>query len=68
MLRMDASRGENGAGTHDKSPSPRGAGNEVGDAAFAADNYERAARLVDRLTANPVFESFLTLTAYQEID
>ena len=41
---------------------------EVGDAAFAADNYERAARLVDRLTANPVFESFLTLTAYQEID
>jgi malate synthase len=41
---------------------------EVGDAAFAADNYERAARLVDRLTSNPVFEFFLTLAAYQEID
>jgi len=41
---------------------------EVGDAAFAAENYERAARLVDRLTANPVFEPFLTLAAYQEID
>jgi malate synthase len=41
---------------------------QTGDAAFAAGHYERAARLIDELTANPRFETFLTLTAYREIE
>jgi len=41
---------------------------EVGDAAFEGGHYERAARLVDELTAKDRFETFLTLTAYREID
>ena len=41
---------------------------EVGDAAYAAGHYEHAARLVDELTAKPRFETFLTLTAYREIE
>jgi malate synthase len=41
---------------------------EVGEAAFAAGHYEHAARLVDELTARDAFETFLTLTAYREID
>ncbi|MGB5131061.1 MAG: malate synthase A [Steroidobacteraceae bacterium] len=41
---------------------------EVGASAFATGHYARAAELLDRLTANPEFEPFLTLTAYREID
>jgi malate synthase len=41
---------------------------QVGDAAFAAGNYERAAQLIDRITTAPEFETFLTLPAYKEID
>ncbi len=41
---------------------------EAGEAAFAAGHYERAASLIDDLTARPDFETFLTLTAYREID
>ena len=41
---------------------------EVGESAFADGHYERAARLVDELTAKRDFETFLTLTAYREID
>ena len=41
---------------------------EVGEAAFDAGHYEHAARLVDELTARDTFETFLTLTAYREID
>ncbi len=41
---------------------------EVGAEAYAAGHYARAAELVDELTANPEFESFLTLVAYREID
>jgi malate synthase len=41
---------------------------EVGEAAFAAGHYEHAAALVDELTAKPGFDTFLTLTAYREID
>jgi len=41
---------------------------ELGAAEFAAGYYARAARLVDRLTASPEFEPFLTLAAYREID
>jgi malate synthase len=41
---------------------------EVGDAAFHSGHYEHAARLVDELTAKDEFDTFLTLTAYREID
>jgi malate synthase len=41
---------------------------EVGEPAFATGHYEHAARLVDELTARDAFETFLTLTAYREID
>jgi malate synthase len=41
---------------------------EVGDADFESGHYEHAARLVDELTAKDEFETFLTLTAYREID
>ncbi len=41
---------------------------QTGDAAFAAGHFERAARLIDELTAKPEFETFLTLTAYREIE
>lgn len=41
---------------------------ETGVAAFAAGHYERAATLVQELTAKDRFETFLTLTAYREID
>jgi malate synthase len=34
----------------------------------AAGHYELAARLLDRLTAEPRFTAFLTLVAYREID
>jgi malate synthase len=41
---------------------------EVGAAAFGSGHYEHAARLVDELTARDRFETFLTLTAYREIE
>ncbi len=41
---------------------------EVGAAAFEPGHFEHAARLVDELTAKLRFETFLTLTAYREID
>ncbi|MEX0735378.1 MAG: malate synthase A [Steroidobacteraceae bacterium] len=41
---------------------------ETGDAAFDAGHYARAAEHVDRLTANPEFEPFLTRNAYEELD
>jgi malate synthase len=41
---------------------------EVGDADFGAGRYARAAWHLDRLTANPEFEPFLTLAAYEDID
>ncbi|MGH8185311.1 MAG: malate synthase A, partial [Steroidobacteraceae bacterium] len=41
---------------------------QVGDKAFAAGNYERAAALIDRITTAPQFETFITLPAYQEIN
>jgi malate synthase len=41
---------------------------EVGTAAFEGGHFEHAARLVDELTAKDRFETFLTLTAYREID
>ncbi len=41
---------------------------ETGDEAFGAGHFEHAARLVDRLTAQERFATFLTLTAYDEID
>ncbi len=40
---------------------------ETGQPAFDAGHYARAAALVDRLTAEPVFEPFLTLVAYDDI-
>lgn len=39
-----------------------------GKAAFGSGHYEVAARLLDRLTAEPRFTPFLTLLAYHEID
>jgi malate synthase len=40
----------------------------LGDEAFRRGHYEQAARLLDRLTADPRFTTFLTLIAYREID
>jgi malate synthase len=40
---------------------------ELGEAAYAAGHYERAAQLFTELTSNPKFETFLTLTAYRDI-
>jgi malate synthase len=41
---------------------------EQGEAGYAAGHYLRAAALFSGLTASEHFESFLTLTAYREID
>jgi len=41
---------------------------EVGTAVFEGGHYEHAAGLVDELTTKDRFETFLTLTAYREID
>jgi malate synthase len=41
---------------------------QLGDAAYGAGNYERAAKLIDRITTAEKFETFLTLPAYDEID
>ena len=40
----------------------------VGLDAYAAGHYEKAARLVDQLTAQATFSTFLTLVAYRELD
>ena len=39
----------------------------VGEGAYGAGHFARAAELFTALTANPKFESFLTLSAYREI-
>src|SRR5688572_6807520 len=39
-----------------------------GEQGFRAGHFEHAARLLDRLTADPRFQTFLTLAAYREID
>jgi malate synthase len=41
---------------------------ELGEAAYAAGNFERAAALLDGITTAPIFETFLTLPAYRAID
>jgi malate synthase len=41
---------------------------QLGEAAFAAGNYERAAQLLDGITVSDRFETFLTLPAYRAID
>ena len=41
---------------------------ELGEAAFAAGNYERAAKILDEITTAEKFETFLTLPAYRAID
>ncbi len=41
---------------------------ELGEAGYLAGYLPRAAELFTALTLNPEFESFLTLTAYREID
>jgi malate synthase len=41
---------------------------ETGDGAFASGHFQRAAAHLDRLTAGPAFEPFLTLNAYEDID
>jgi malate synthase len=42
--------------------------NELGEAAFAAGNFERAAGIIDEITTADTFETFLTLPAYRAID
>jgi malate synthase len=41
---------------------------ELGEAAFASGNFERAAGLLDGITTAADFETFLTLPAYRAID
>ena len=41
---------------------------QLGEAAFAAGNYERAAKILDEITTADAFETFLTLPAYRAID
>jgi malate synthase len=41
---------------------------ELGEAAFAAGNFERAAQIIDGITTAETFETFLTLPAYRAID
>ena len=41
---------------------------ETGDDAWRKGHYERAYGHLDRLTASPEFEPFLTLNAYEDID
>jgi malate synthase len=40
---------------------------QLGDAGYAAGNFERAARLLDTITTAAKFESFLTLPAYEAL-
>ena len=39
----------------------------LGDAAYAAGNFARAAALIDQITTAPTFESFLTTVGYREL-
>jgi malate synthase len=41
---------------------------QLGEAAFAAGHYERAARILDEISTADAFETFLTLPAYRAID
>jgi malate synthase len=41
---------------------------QLGEAAFASGNYERAAEIIDGITTAEKFETFLTLPAYRAID
>lgn len=41
---------------------------DVGEAQFNAIPYERARRLFEEIIANPIFEEFLTLMAYEELE
>ncbi len=41
---------------------------EAGAEAFLAGHYERAAEILDELTAKPSFEPFLTQVAYRDLD
>ncbi len=41
---------------------------QLGEAAFAAGNFERAAKILDEITTADAFETFLTLPAYRAID
>jgi malate synthase len=41
---------------------------DLGEAAYAAGNFERAAKLIDGITTAETFETFLTLPAYRAID
>jgi len=41
---------------------------QLGEAAFAAGNFERAARILDEISTADTFETFLTLPAYRAID
>ncbi len=41
---------------------------QLGEAAFAAGNFERAAKILDQITTADAFETFLTLPAYRAID
>ena len=41
---------------------------QLGDAAYARGNFDRAANLLDRITTAPVFSTFLTLAAYGELN
>jgi malate synthase len=41
---------------------------QLGEAAFATGNFERAARILDEITTAERFETFLTLPAYRAID
>jgi malate synthase len=41
---------------------------QLGEAGFAAGNFERAARIIDEITTAESFETFLTLPAYRAID
>jgi len=40
----------------------------LGEGAFAAGNYQHAAKLIDGITTAETFETFLTLPAYRAID
>ena len=40
---------------------------ELGEAAYARGNFDRAAALLDEITTAPDFSTFLTLAAYREL-
>ncbi len=41
---------------------------QLGEAAYAAGNFDRAAKILDEITTADAFETFLTLPAYRAID